>query len=712
MLSDGYSKLQNHDDDDHVATESSHVTSHSDQHLSRAEQNKDQSVETSKAHAAKSHDSILMMPARLVKKAVGSASEKASNYKQFVDVDSDDPLEKDVNSPIISEAPKCATPPSPPPLPPPPPPPLPPAVITHPHADSSSEGHDVDPEKYKKKKDFYYQELEDEYGSKKCLNPTLHGSYEKDDSSDAAMSQEEQSAAVSQDLIGHSKQQPFTYQQNSPEQTTTQPLDRIVGHEYGIKPLLDDDELSDSEMNPCSENQPLALKGHGSKAYKETDAVNQCCPSSDKAEKLSTFLDPFAMAPFRKKGARSKTPKKARGPNITPQKDPDVFANAPFRSTKITSPPSTQACIQKHGHLGINKAQVSQTASATDRTIASCHIPPRTINKHSSPQSAEEMLNVTSPSVTKEECNLFGSDNFTRNAFNFGQEQRLVQQQHLLQQQAWQKQLQTSWQKMPAQQTTSPTSPDSFSTSPQEPMNRSVASPHSANIRMARPPKTLSLSSHSSQSSQHQSPQSPSSGSIEDPTEDLFNAALIQSKESDKSHQHCSATGSVAGVGLMGVQGGGATSKTSRQRHKSSDNNEKASARDGRDGFTQFKSTDIMDDENVDILYGSVKHNKQRSCKKSPREKPTTEFANLGFDDSEKDIDALTSEAYGSRSGSQLNISMDATMLRTNNNSAICLTEGSHTLPRMGAKKHRVLPQTPDSEPFTSKKKSSIIIFK
>ena len=640
------------------------------------------------------------MPARLVKKAVGSASEKASNYKQFVDVDSDDPLEKDGNLP---ESGKAKTPP---------------LKHSHPCADSSSEGHDVEQEMYKKKQDFFYQELEDEYGSKKCLNPVPHGDYEKDDSSDAGQSQEETPAA-DQDLIRAADQQPP--QQHSSEQA--HPMDRIVGHEYGVKPLLDDDELSDSELNACMENQPLTLKKYDTNAYRsdesEKTSMQTHCTDSKNPEQISTFLDPFASAPFRRKGLRSKMPKKPKCHSSAIQREGDVFANAPFRSYKITSP---QSYVGQPVEQFSASEVVSNVGLPTDGITSYSHLSPHTVQKHSSSQSPERTLQPTSPSFISDmgarEARQFASNSFQQQPFSDGQQQKLIpkeqQQQQLLvadqqniaeQQQCWQKQLQASWKQMLSNEVTIPAA--GFKTSPSEQIQKTSLSPQSISTRVAQPPSVLCLADCTENNQpQIQSPHSPSSESTEDPTQDLYSIALIQGKEHDK--QHHSLPESVS------TQSGTSGGRVCKHRYGSSAlNSDKLSPQNSRNDFShvQLKSSDASDDESADAHYGSLKRNKQRSSKKSPREKPTTEFANLGFDDSEKDIDALEGERF-CESGSQLNVSMDAAMLRTNNNSTNCFTEGSHTLPRMGAKKHRVLPQTPDNEPFSMKKKSSVIMFK
>lgn len=186
-------------------------------------------------------------------------SARSGNYQQFVDADSDD-LEKvpemaGAGRREVSSSEDAAVPP---------------------RHDPSGRARAVP-----------YEELDDEYGRRQARRSPSNYSAE----------------GVSGEGEGHTA-----------EVTTDMPPppDRVVGHEYGVKPLLEDDELSDSEAgasNPFTPNQRQSK--HSAKT--EQDVFGQApfphsrdssakrrskVASPASVEAKSSPLDPFAHVPF------------------------------------------------------------------------------------------------------------------------------------------------------------------------------------------------------------------------------------------------------------------------------------------------------------------------------------------------------------------------------------------------------------------------------
>lgn len=100
--------------------------------------------------------------------------------------------------------------------------------------------------------------------------------------------------------------------------------------------------------------------------------------------------------------------------------------------------------------------------------------------------------------------------------------------------------------------------------------------------------------------------------------------------------------------------------------------------------------------------YGSLKSSKNR--RKPNTDNLPAEFANLGF--SEEDPDAVG--ARDVQSGSQHVLSADP-HINSANVDAYFQAEGSHTLPRTGTKKQRLVPTSVSMEPVGFKTKSTLV---
>ena len=98
-----------------------------------------------------------------------------------------------------------------------------------------------------------------------------------------------------------------------------QSQDRIIGHQYGVKPLIDDDELSDSELNNQSQtlSNPFSnSSSRGSSAMSASSAIFMqnspaMSPQSQNSEDSAVNVgDPFINVPFKKKHTAKKKHKK------------------------------------------------------------------------------------------------------------------------------------------------------------------------------------------------------------------------------------------------------------------------------------------------------------------------------------------------------------------------------------------------------------------
>ena len=112
------------------------------------------------------------------------------------------------------------------------------------------------------------------------------------------------------------------------------PHDRIVGHEYGVRPLLDDDELSDAESHKVNPFNKVTRSDANSNYGVGTPPLS---PHTD---------DIFGSAPFRKDVKRKP---KMTSPRVDSE---DVFHRVPFKTSKVKamSPQNTG------GNIYVNQA--------------------------------------------------------------------------------------------------------------------------------------------------------------------------------------------------------------------------------------------------------------------------------------------------------------------------------------------------------------------
>jgi hypothetical protein len=170
---------------------------------------------------------------------------------------------------------------------------------------SSSYAEDDHPggQSIEKTADFHYQELDDEYGSRPV--------------------------AIKSNQETVNRRPPARKESdNAPNSNNADP---IVGHEYGVRPLLDDDELEDDD--------------HGGHHHDDRDIHDNSTPSSSTMSPLagsspamSPTSDPFVSAPYRRKPSRKKRPSSAvqnRPSKLVPEST-DIFSKAPFKTAYLS----------------------------------------------------------------------------------------------------------------------------------------------------------------------------------------------------------------------------------------------------------------------------------------------------------------------------------------------------------------------------------------
>ena len=153
--------------------------------------------------------------------------------------------------------------------------------------------------------DFGYQELDDEYGSRPVEVP---------------IKRKEVDHLMARD--SNAQSQPNTVGSDAFQS------DRIVGHEYGIKPLLDDDELQDTYSIQHQHISKAVVDSNGQQLLSNSAGLTSAISPN------SSQTDVFAAAPFKKHKSRQRPGSSADSGTSasTQQMSPhDIFANVPFK---------------------------------------------------------------------------------------------------------------------------------------------------------------------------------------------------------------------------------------------------------------------------------------------------------------------------------------------------------------------------------------------
>lgn len=244
------------------------------------------------------------------------AALRSSKYKQLVDNGTDDEREEPIKT-------TKAIPPRP-------------DVKPELAESSSSYAEDDHPAAHfeKMSKDFSYQELDDEYGSRPV---SKSGSVRKTEILVENVSCSESTVSK----VGSKVAGP-------PEaHNMGQMTDRIVGHEYGVRPLLDDDELEDSYGGV--HNAPKQLEVVEDRTSSSNSTESPMAGTSPAMSPSVGSSDVFSAAPFHRKCSKKKRPiseivQGSSGSKLMSEIIPgnaqpaegDIFASAPFK-TKFVS---------------------------------------------------------------------------------------------------------------------------------------------------------------------------------------------------------------------------------------------------------------------------------------------------------------------------------------------------------------------------------------
>ncbi|ELU02272.1 hypothetical protein CAPTEDRAFT_227866 [Capitella teleta] len=278
---------------------------------------------------------LLADTARFVKRVVGD--QLKSTYRQFADADSDD-LDKDVRAPVNS----------------------------HQDADSSSEG-GPEPERqamHKKNEEYHYQELDDEYGSRKTIQTSSYN----DDSCSESTTYKTAKGPAAQELFSAK--------------------DRLAQGEQ------QPDRISSSSSSSKQQQHANPFQLH--KADSSQDSSEAKSPHSEPSG------DIFQAAPFSARKDSQKK-KKLKSPAPPPPSDPDVFSRVPFRPKGLRSPPTA-------ANTSLLNSQVFENESAIpeqQRLFASF-----------APEDQSPTLSSPHPAPSPD---LFGSGNFSEMSFTQAQ---------------------------------------------------------------------------------------------------------------------------------------------------------------------------------------------------------------------------------------------------------------------------------------------------
>ncbi|KAL5018506.1 hypothetical protein ScPMuIL_004228 [Solemya velum] len=246
------------------------------------------------------------------------AALRSSKYKQLVDNGTDD--EKEVQTKATKAIPSR------------------PDIKPELAESSSSYAEDDHPGLHfeKMSKDFSYQELDDEYGSRPVAKS---GSSRKTEMLVENVSCPEATASkVGSKVAGAAE-----------VHSVGQMTDRIMGHEYGVRPLLDDDELEDSYGGVHNVPKQVESIDDRTSSSNSTTSPRAGLSPAMSPSVSSHSSDVFSAAPFHRKCSKKKRPisEIVQGsvgnklisemiPGGVQQAEGDIFASAPFK-TKFRS---------------------------------------------------------------------------------------------------------------------------------------------------------------------------------------------------------------------------------------------------------------------------------------------------------------------------------------------------------------------------------------
>ena len=633
---------------------------------------------------------LLAGTARFVKRAVGNSSDR---YKQFVDADSDD-FDKDVltgggglsDSAMEADCSSDGT-------------------------DTATEGRAATTAAQQVKNDFEYKELDDKYGSKKSLKPPTP--------------QEPQPILGTPSLAGEGNgtrwDDPFgggmsaaSWSARQFQAEQHQP-DRIVGHEHGERSLIDYDELSESDAVDRSQNNPFVGRYrpqlHPTTVKFPRESSRPPCATAMTSAAVSPPFqvqqnvinyDVFGSAPFRKKSIPPQRKNQSDQPAviISPSmpKATDVFANVPFKqlSSKDNRP------LLPTERKKVLEAEIGPISFQPSASQNSCGM---------------AMSNVVHPAVCDDVTSrptfvpVFASNNIAvTNATPVFAAPAVVAAPPRAQ-----------FRPLRAGQSDTPVShPQNPKPSLYDIFPSDLQKKERFHMKKAAPPPPHSDAASATWVPPHPDMEYEKSDIrlLSDDNDDntLFGKGKEKNAGRRSGRLDVSSPGGIVSVASSKpVESSKAVTSTHHWMEGRGET--KHSPKIGRQRLHDELDVDVeVLSGDSDDAYGNSVRPASHKRKIGSASKPSSEFANLAFTD---DPDALAGGVGGTCE--VIRSELHACVMRATDDqqtaSSPCsdsapqnIAEGSHTLPRAGSKKHRVLPATPDVEPFMMKKKPVIFL--
>ena len=165
--------------------------------------------------------------------------------------------------------------------------------------ESSSSHADEDGHSEQKGTEFYYRELDDEYGSR----PSAHTTKKDHDVISMVSTSSQEYDPAPKHIPIPAPRRSISEAEN--EGTPPEKPDPIIGHEHGVRPLLDDDELENA-YGP-NQSQPVQKLAESASETETIYTSPQSSVPTSPVPKPETS-DVFGAAPFKKKTFRKKRP--------------------------------------------------------------------------------------------------------------------------------------------------------------------------------------------------------------------------------------------------------------------------------------------------------------------------------------------------------------------------------------------------------------------
>ena len=210
--------------------------------------------------------------------------------------------------------------------------------------------------------DFGYQELEDEYGSRPVPVSAGASASRRRDVEGLQSMPSQNSRTASGGVAGMSVSVAGLVPAMGGGSANA---DRVVGHEYGVRPLLDDDELQQAYGTQLSSaSKPIIDADVNASTTVSSSAATAMTSSQSSSlaspEEILGSGDVFAAAPFRKAN-KQRTPSNMAGSG-TSSVPGDLFSMAPFKSRSASQSQSSSQTVSPTETLTYSHASQSSQA--------------------------------------------------------------------------------------------------------------------------------------------------------------------------------------------------------------------------------------------------------------------------------------------------------------------------------------------------------------